>query len=133
VITDDQNRFLSEHRWALLATTRRSGAPQVSLLAYHWNGADIVFSVRSHTAKWANIGRNPEVVVTVTDDTRFLSVSGRAARVVTDPARHELTVRLRDSLLPNDYATLQGDIDAGLDVSHRVVIRVVATGVVGRI
>jgi PPOX class probable F420-dependent enzyme len=133
VLTDDQSRYLHAHRWALLATTRRDGSPQVSMLAYHWDGTDLVFSLRSTAAKWANVGRNPSVVVTVTDDARYLSVHGTAERVALDPARRDLTIRLRDSLLPEHHAALQADVDAGLDVRRRVVVRVVPTHAVGRI
>lgn len=133
MITPAQSSFLSAHRWALLATTRADGTPQVSMLAYHWDGTDIVFSLRSTAAKWANVARQPGVVVTVVDDASYLSVHGTAERVSDDPARHDLTIRLRDSLLPAHYAALQKDIDAGLDASHRVVIRVAPTHAVGRI
>jgi PPOX class probable F420-dependent enzyme len=133
MITPEQSAFLAEHRWALLATTRADGTPQVSMLAYHWDGTDIVFSLRSSAAKWANVGRQAGVVVTVTDDARYLSVAGTADRVTDDPERHDLTVRLRDSLLPEHFASLQADVDAGLDARRRVVIRVRPTGAVGRI
>lgn len=133
MITAEQSAYLSSHRWALLATTRADGTPQVSMLAYHWDGTDIVFSLHDTAAKWANVGRQPGVVVTVVDDAAYLSVHGTAERVATDPARLDLTVRLRDSLLPAHYATLQKDLDLGLDARHRVVIRVVPTSAVGRI
>lgn len=132
-ITPEQVAYLAEHRWALLATTRADGTPQVSMLAYHWDGTDLVFSIRSTAAKWTNIARQPGVVVSVPDDARYLSVHGTAERVVADPARHDLTVRLRDSLLPAHHASLQADIDAGLDARKRVIIRVVPSGAVGRI
>jgi PPOX class probable F420-dependent enzyme len=133
VLSDEHDRFLSEHRWALLSTTRADQTPQVSMLAYDWNGTDIVFSLRSTAAKWVNVGRQPGVVVTVADDRRFLSVHGRAERIATDPDRTALTMRLHASLLPGDAASLQRDIDAGLDASKRVVIRVVPTNIIGRV
>ena len=132
-MTAEQATYLAEHRWALLATTRTHGAPQVSMLAYHWNGADIVFSIRSTTSKWANIKRQASVVVTVVDGEKYLSVAGNAERIVSDPDRIFLTERLRDSLLPVHFAALQADIDAGLDERQRVIIRVHPEGVVGRI
>ena len=103
------------------------------MLAYHWDGVDLVFSLRSTAAKWANVARQPGVVVTVPDDARYLSVVGPAERIAADPERHDLTVRLRDSLLPAHNDSLQADVDAGLDARWRVVIRVRPTGAVGRI
>jgi PPOX class probable F420-dependent enzyme len=133
LISDAQSQFLADHRWALLATTRSNGAPQVSMLAYQWDGVDLVFSTRSTTVKWSNIAHCPAVVVTVTDGERYVSASGVAERVSDDPLRANLTVRLRDSLEPAHFAVLQADIDAGLDTRRRVAIRVVPTGAVGRI
>lgn len=132
-LTAKQAEYLSDHRWALLATTRHNGSPQVSMLAYHWDGVDIVFSIRSTTAKWANALRQPLVVVTVTEGETYLSVSGHAERVDRDPMRATLTERLRDSLEPAHYAALQADIDAGLDARKRVILRVTPERAVGRI
>ena len=133
VLTNEHQQFLTEHRWALLSTTRPDNTPQVSMLAYHWDGTDFVFSLRSTAAKWANVGRRPGVVVTVADDRCFLAVQGQAERIESDPDRVALTMRLHASLLPGDAASLQRDIDAGLNASHRVVIRVVPTRVTGRV
>lgn len=132
-MTTDQAQYVAEHRWALLATTRAGGEPQVSMLAYHWSGSDIVFSIRSTTAKWANIKREPSVVVTIVEGERYLSISGQAERIAADPERVALTERLRDSLLPPHFAALQADIDAGLDERKRVIIRVRPERAVGRI
>jgi PPOX class probable F420-dependent enzyme len=129
----EQSAFLSEHRWALLATTRSNGAPQVSMLAYHYDGSDIVFSIRSTTAKWANTKRQASVVVTVTDGERYLSVSGNAERIATDPLRMDLTVRLQNSLEPRHHAMLQADIEAGLDSRKRVILRITPERFVGRL
>lgn len=132
-VTVEQATYLAEHRWALFATTRTRGEPQVSMLAYHWDGKDIVFSVRSTTAKWANIKRQASVVVTIVDGEKYLSVAGNAERIISDPDRLSLTERLRDSLLPVHFAALQADIDAGLDERKRVIIRVHPDRIVGRI
>jgi len=121
----------------MLATTRADGAPQVSMLAYHWDGRDVVMSTRSSSAKWANVGRRAQVVVTVQgtsgdDDHRHLALAGRAERIDRDPRRRDLTIRLLESLLPVDRAVLQADVDAGLDARRRVVIRLVPERVTGR-
>lgn len=133
MLTPEQSQFLTERRWALLSTTRASGAPQISMLAYHWDGTDIVFSIRSNAAKWANIGRQPAVVVTVVDDDRYLAVQGVASRVDAEPELTAMTRRLQASLLPADAARLEADFERGLDIARRVVVRVTPTVATGRI
>lgn len=133
MLTSEQSQWLASHRWALLSTTRASGAPQISMLAYHFDGTDIVFSIRSTAAKWPNIARQPAVVVTVVDDDRYLAVHGVATRVDTEPSLSELTRRLQASLLPADAARLEADFERGLDVARRVIVQVTPTHAVGRI
>jgi PPOX class probable F420-dependent enzyme len=132
-MTPEQDAFLAGHRWAVLATVRRGGGVQTSLLAYHWDGHDIVFSTRRGTAKWANLASDPLASVTVVDDQRYLSISGTAERVDRDPERLRLTERLLAGLLPEHAALLQADIDRGLDAARRVVIRVQPERAVGRL
>jgi PPOX class probable F420-dependent enzyme len=130
--------FLAAHRWAMLTTLRRDGRAQTSMLAYHWDGTDLVLSTRSSSAKWANIGRRSDVVVSVQgdggpEDHRFLAIDGDAERIEHDPERHDLTVRLLGSLLPADRASLQADLDAGLDARRRVIVRIRPRSATGRV
>ncbi|MGE3982908.1 MAG: pyridoxamine 5'-phosphate oxidase family protein, partial [Dehalococcoidia bacterium] len=37
-LNDLQSEFLKSHRLGVLATSRRSGAPQVSIIAYNYDG-----------------------------------------------------------------------------------------------
>jgi hypothetical protein len=43
-LTDLQSDFLKTHRLGVLATSRKSGAPQVSIIAYNFDGNDVVIS-----------------------------------------------------------------------------------------
>jgi len=133
VLTAPQDTWMRSHRWALLTTLCSDGRPQVSMVAFHWDGADAVISCRSTAAKWHNARRRPDVALTVADDRSYLAVAGLADCVGTDPDRATLTARLLDSLLPEDRSLLQADVDRGLDASRRVVIRVRPTGAVGRL
>ena len=132
-VSDEQDSYLRDHRWALLATSGASGGPQVTMVAYHWDGHDVVTSVRRTTVKWRNVVARPQVCVTVAEGERYLSLSGDAEAIDADPDRAELTDRLLASLLPADAAILAADIAAGLDVTDRVIVRLTPTRVVGRI
>jgi len=131
-LTPEQDAFLRDHRWALVATVGRSGTPQVTMVAYHWDGHDLVLSTRRTAAKWANLAHRPRVAVTVTDDQRCLTLTGTAERIGHDPERLDLTRRVQASLLPEHAALLAADIERGLDESGRVVIRLVPERAVGR-
>jgi len=127
-----QDEFLRTHRWALVSTIGRGTRPQVTMVAYHWDGRDIVMSIRASAVKWRNLLTHPEIAITVVDDRRFLTVSGRADAISADPEREALTIRVLHSLLPEDAAYLQQEMDRGLDVSQRVIVRLTPQHVVGR-
>lgn len=131
-ITAEADTFLRDRLWGTLATTRSAGAPQVSMVAYDWNGHDVVISCRGSAAKFVNASRRPDVVFTVVDDIDCCTITGVATCQVTGVERDEATVRVRDRLR-NDAewgaAMLDSDIEAGLDSVHRVTITVVPTKV----
>ena len=132
-IAADYDEFLRTHRWALVTTVDGSGAPQVTMVAYHWDGRDAVVSIRNTAVKWRNLKRDPRTVFTVTDDLRFLSLHGTAELIDGGPERDALTRRVCDSLLPQHSKLLQADIDKGLDASGRVIVRLVPEHAVGRV
>ncbi len=76
--------FLKGHRLAILATGRRDGSPQQSLVAYQFNDRDIVISTRASAAKVKNVRRQSGVSLCVTEGPQNVVVYGRA-RVIDDP------------------------------------------------
>ena len=127
-ISSAADEFLRERLWGVLVTTRSSGAPQASMVAYDWNGADLVISCRGSAAKFINASRRDQVVFTVSDDVDFASVSGRAVCHATGAERDAATERVRLRLLDGaewGAAILDQDIAAGLDSVGRVTITVV--------
>lgn len=129
----DHDEYLRRHQWALLSTIRADGSPQVSMVAYDFDGDDFVVSCRRATAKFANAARDPRVVLTIADDRRYLAAAGTAEAVTEGPRLHALTLRLQASLPPDDAAALQGEIDRGLEHVGRAILRLVPERVVGRI
>ena len=132
-VTAEQDAYLRDHRWALIATIGASGGPQVTMVAYHWDGHDVVMSIRRTTVKWRNVVARPQVCVTVAEGEQCLSLYGDAEAIDTDPERADLTDRLLASLLPEHAAILAADIEAGLDATDRVIVRLAPTRAVGRI
>lgn len=77
--------YLQGHRTGVLATQKKSGAPQLTLIAYHFDGANFAISTRAPTQKAKNISVRPEVSLAVIDGQKQLIVYG-AATVVRDEA-----------------------------------------------
>lgn len=80
-LNDLQSEFLKSHRLGVLATSRRSGAPQVSIIAYNYDGTDVVISTGDQSAKYKNANKRPEVSLIVTDGPKAVTVYGTASIV----------------------------------------------------
>jgi len=126
-VTAEQDSYLRQHVWGLLATGRNDGSPQMSMVAYDWDGVDLVISCRRSAAKYVNARRQANVVFAVPDDLDNLTVSGTAMCHDTGAERDQLTRRLRDRLVDGHgwaSAMLDADIAAGLDSVDRGIIQI---------
>lgn len=72
------DEFLKSHRLGVLATGKRDGSPQQSILGYAFDGADIVISTGSDTAKVKNLRKRPQLSLAVTDGPTCVVVYGTA-------------------------------------------------------
>jgi PPOX class probable F420-dependent enzyme len=77
--------YLQGHRTGVLATQRLRGAPQMTLIAYHFDGDTFAISTRSPTQKAKNITKRPEVSLAVIDGQKQLIVYG-TCDIVRDEA-----------------------------------------------
>ena len=77
-LNDLQSDFLKSHRLGVLATSRRDGAPQVSIIAYNYDGKDVVISTGDQAAKYKNASKRPAVSLIVTDGPKAVTVYGTA-------------------------------------------------------
>jgi len=126
VMSQDEHEFLADRRLAVLATGRRDGSPQISMVNYHFDGHDLVVSVTTDRAKWANVQRQPRVALVVNDGRRQLVVYGRATAIATDPMRTELHRRLRRAM-GHDNGKDDRALAAELEDANRVIIRIEPT------
>ena len=132
-LTPDQDQYLRDHLWAVLVTTRGDGSPQASMVAYDYDGQDLVISCHRSSAKFVNARRQASVVVTVTDDRRYLAVYGQARALDSGAEREALTKRVQAALGPEDAVILERAFERGLDEVGRVILQVVPEQVLGRI
>ena len=78
-------KYLSSHRIGVLATNRKSGPPQQTLIAYQFDGNNIAISVRGFSQKAKNLMRRPDASLAVIDGSTQLIVSG-AVTLISDEA-----------------------------------------------
>ena len=64
------DEFLKERRRGIFATGRRDGSPQLTILAYRFDGTEIVINTGSETPKVKNIRKRPRASLAVPDGPR---------------------------------------------------------------
>jgi PPOX class probable F420-dependent enzyme len=123
-----EDEFLRAHRWAILATGRRDGSPQQSMVGYAvLDDGRLAISVKAYTAKWHNALRQPRVSLAVPDGRAHLVLNGTAECIDADPRRAELTADVFAALGGGerpDPDSLRGV----LDEQQRTVLLVTAEG-----
>ncbi len=124
IFTAEQEDFLKDKTWAVLGTGRKDGSPQLSHIGYHWDGTDIVISIKSHTAKWKNALRQPGVSLLVHQDRKQLVIYGTAECIDKDPERAELTARVFRRLSGHRDVTVSDDFIKTLNEQDRTVLRI---------
>ena len=77
--TPELDKFISEQRWAVVTTLRRSGQPSSSVVAYAREGDELVISTPGKTLKVRTLERDPRVTVCVFDEAQhpsFVTLEG---------------------------------------------------------
>ena len=122
--TAEQQRYLDDHLWAVLATGRTDGSPQQSMVGYVLDGeGHLVVSAKQYTAKWKNTVRHPKVSITVPDGRAHLVIYGTAEAIDADPLRAELTADVFARIASTDRPDPASLIPT-LDEQQRTIIRI---------
>lgn len=130
-MTPEQAEYLTAHDLGILATGRRDGSPQQSMISYFFDGTAALMSVTKDRAKYRNAARQPPVSLLVPDGRRQVVLYGTAE--VLDGAARDSAIRAirahQGNPLPDDT-----DLDAfgrRLDELGRLVLRVTPERVLG--
>jgi len=123
---DEARDFIREHHNAVLATRRRDGSPQMSIIACNVDSdGRVVVSTRETAIKAKNVRRDPHVSILVLPDNgvygRWIQVDGTAS-----------VLSLPDAMEPlvDYYRTTAGehpdwdDYRAAMERERRVLLRV---------
>jgi len=122
-MNEQEQTFLEDHVWAVLATTRRDGSPQQSMVGYVVDEEGrLVISTKAYTAKWHNVRRRPSVSLTVPDGRVHLVIDGTVELIEDDPRRAELTADVFSAMFGGDRPD-PVTFTKQLDEQQRTVLR----------
>ena len=122
-MNEQEQTFLESHVWAVLATTRRDGSPQQSMVGYVVDDEGrLVISTKASTAKWHNVRRRPSVSLTVADGRVHLVIDGTVELIEDDPLRAELTADAFVAMFGGDRPDPTAMVPQ-LDEQQRTVLR----------
>src|SRR4051794_27666745 len=79
--------LLERPLFAHLATVRPDGSPQSSVMWFDWDGQVLRITHTKSRQKFANLGKEPRVALSITDPAdqyRYLEVRGRVEKIEDD-------------------------------------------------
>ncbi len=118
------DRFLSEHRWAVLTTLNADGQPLSSMVAYARDGDTLVVSTPGATFKRRSLERDPRVslcAISNAEPFNFVNVVGRASVETEDLTRG---TRLVFANIATAGYPEPADLEQWLRDQARVLIRI---------
>ncbi len=133
MISDKQafDDFVSEYRWAVLTTLRKTGNPVSSVVAYARDGDDLLVSTPGMTFKRSTLERDSRVnlcIINNTEPFNFVSIEGKAIIESEDLVRN---TRLVFNNIESTGFKEPTDLENWLEVQQRVILRITADRVYG--
>jgi PPOX class probable F420-dependent enzyme len=86
------HEFLSERRFAVVATINEDGSPQQTVVWYELQGDRIMMNTRVGRVKERNLKRDPRISFCVEEDYGYVFVKGRA-ELDYDPERSQADIK----------------------------------------
>lgn len=75
-LSEQARAFLSEKRFAVLATINKNGTPQLTTMWYLLEGDTIVMNTKVGRLKERNMRRDPRISVCFEDEYHYITISG---------------------------------------------------------
>ncbi len=119
----DFDTFITEHRWAVLTTLRKSGHPSSSVVAYAREGDTLVVSTPGTTFKRASLDRDPRMTLCIISNAEpfnFVTVEGR---VDVETAGIKEATRLVFANIADAGWREPDNLDEWLTTQQRVILR----------
>ncbi len=83
-LSDAERRFLSEPRFAVLATIGSDGTPQQTVMWYELRGDTIMMNTTATRVKNSNVRRDPRVSICVEDQYTYVTIRGKVTEIIED-------------------------------------------------
>jgi|AP95_1055475.scaffolds.fasta_scaffold23729_3 PPOX class probable F420-dependent enzyme len=133
MISDNQafDDFVSEYRWAVLTTLRKTGNPVSSVVAYARDGDDLLVSTPGMTFKRSTLERDSRVnlcIINNAEPFNFVSIEGKAIIETEELVRN---TRLVFNNIESTGFKEPTDLENWLEVQQRVILRITADRVYG--
>ena len=133
MISDNKafDEFISEYRWAVLTSLRKSGSPVSSVVAYARDGDELVVSTPGMTFKRRTIEADERVnlcIINNEEPFNFVSVEGRASVEKDDLVRR--TRLVFQNIESTGYQEPE-DLEGWLETQQRVILRITPDRVYG--
>ena len=118
------DQFVSENRWCVVTTLRKSGQPSSSMVAYARDGDTLVISTPGRTFKRRTLEADPRVTLCIVNDAapfNFVTIEGRATIETENlvPPTHLVFENIKGT----GY-TEPEDLPAWLESQERVILRI---------
>ncbi len=86
---DAINALLAQPLDAVLAVSRPSGGPQLTVMWFHWDGEAFYLSTTRDRSKYPNITRDPQISLLINDQAahHYIAAYGRAELIEDDYER----------------------------------------------
>jgi PPOX class probable F420-dependent enzyme len=91
-LSDAVRAFLTEKRFAVLATINADGSPQQTVMWYELQGDEIMMNTRDGRVKASNFRRDPRASICVEDGYRGVTIQG-TVRLIEDPEIAQADIR----------------------------------------
>ena len=119
-----QDQFITDHRWGVLTTLRADGHPVSSVIAYAREGDTLIVSTPGTTFKRRSLDRDDRVTLCIVSNQEpfnFVSVEGRATIETSELVAG--TLRVFENIADIGYQ-VPDDLDDWLTDQQRVLIRI---------
>lgn len=91
-LPENVRAFLKEPRFGVLATTRRDGMPQQSVVWYDLDGDEILMNTAVGRAKNSNLRRDARASLCIADEYRYVTLEG-TVELDDDPTTAQADIR----------------------------------------
>ena|SRR5579863_7379678 len=119
-LSDKARAFLSERRYAVLATINKDGSPQQTVMWYLLEGDTIVMNTKKGRIKDRNLRRDLRISICVQEGYNYVTISG-TAELNEDPATGQQDI-YRLAVRYNDEAAAQRQMIEGFSKEQRETI-----------